>query len=702
MGAGDAVWDEWRFGGLRVNEFHRRSIAAAFHHIDGSFSRIEAILNSIGAKSPFSSYAFDVGPMEQSAIAGYLQRLRERMWAATHRLEIPPENRRISAAWSIRTTLLDVSITLAEIEPRRLLGYGELDESSATVLSGILSDLERLLDSLDAYLTRVSGGDMAERMARLETTPSDREALTRVEDVITRHGLVELRPPLDAILSRLESRDLEIAVFGRVSCGKSSLLNYLLGEAILPVGVLPVTAVLTRLRRTANREAIVRSEIGQPRSIALGEVAAFVTEEGNPRNTRRIVDVTIGIPSERLTEGVTLIDTPGVGSLATVGAAQTKAYLPRCDLGVLLIDAGSILDHEDLALLTAMNEAAVPSMVLISKCDLLSEKDRERIVEYVKRQTHEILGTAASVDLVSTRDADAALTDKWFEERIKPIMLRHREELERSVRRKIGNLVESALSFLSVHLERLRVGPGATNEANDDEARKILREAEGRTASVAALLTKPLEEGITKAIEEVIEQASAEVVLRSRRRQPAETVPKDLVARLLAAEAEETRVRMEDLSGVLTDTAQRLPSLLAMPAIRLDEDPQQILDPLPPADEPSLTALQGPTNSPLYALWRAAAVRSAQRKMRSQYAARMWSVVRDHRLKLRSWTERNLRHVTNAFEARVAVYRAKLDASAEDEEPARMQEKLQLDMALLRGLLGTPNELETPQPSVTL
>ena len=73
-----------------------------------------------------------------------------------------------------------------------------------------------------------------------------------------------------------------------------------------------------------------------------------------------------------------LVDTPGVGSLARSGGSETFAYLPYCDLGVVLIDAASTLTPDDLDLLRLLYEAAVPAQVVLSKADLLTPADRER------------------------------------------------------------------------------------------------------------------------------------------------------------------------------------------------------------------------------------------------------------------------------------------------------------------------------------
>jgi hypothetical protein len=100
---------------------------------------------------------------------------------------------------------------------------------------------------LDIYLEQGSGQDLQERLARLEQTNDEIELLRTIERIVTNRGLVEFRPALATIVDRLAESRFEIALFGRVSSGKSSLLNYILGSAALPVGVNPITAVPTRV-----------------------------------------------------------------------------------------------------------------------------------------------------------------------------------------------------------------------------------------------------------------------------------------------------------------------------------------------------------------------------------------------------------------------------------------------------------------------
>jgi hypothetical protein len=83
-------------------------------------------------------------------------------------------------------------------------------------------------------------------LEKLQAQGGDVELLKILEGVIADRGSVEFRTTPATILDRLSERNFEIAVFGRVSSGKSSLLNAILASDVLPAGVTPITSVPTR------------------------------------------------------------------------------------------------------------------------------------------------------------------------------------------------------------------------------------------------------------------------------------------------------------------------------------------------------------------------------------------------------------------------------------------------------------------------
>ena len=73
--------------------------------------------------------------------------------------------------------------------------------------------------------------------------------LERVLGLANELKLANLQPQIVACRNQLQAGDgIDVAVFGRFKAGKSSFLNSLAGRTVLPIGVVPLTAVVTRLR----------------------------------------------------------------------------------------------------------------------------------------------------------------------------------------------------------------------------------------------------------------------------------------------------------------------------------------------------------------------------------------------------------------------------------------------------------------------
>jgi hypothetical protein len=128
---------------------------------------------------------------------------------------------------------------------------------------------------------------------------------------------------LDALRERFAQNRLQLAALGQFKRGKSTFINALLGAPLLPIGVLPLTAVptfiawgpqpLVRVRFNDKHpvEQLTSDEPGSIREFLF----RFVTEEANPENRLGVARVDLSYPAPLLADrGTVLIDTPGVGS----------------------------------------------------------------------------------------------------------------------------------------------------------------------------------------------------------------------------------------------------------------------------------------------------------------------------------------------------------------------------------------------------
>jgi GTP-binding protein EngB required for normal cell division len=440
--------------GNSLNANHVRRLSVTCRYLDKLLADMEAALNISTSKLAFPQYVRDVAPAQQRVIEDYIVRIRAQLMRVLDGQGIERPAADIPVSRALHSLLTFIDIAVEELKPEYMRGYGEIPPSAAVELNGIAGELRGLVNQLDRYVRHGARENLQTRLERLEELGDEVTLLKKLETAITAHGLVEYRSTLSMILDRLEDNGFEIAIFGRVSSGKSSLLNTILETDTLPVGVTPITAVPTRI--TFGKEPTVDVWFANrtPERFDLSRLSEFVAEQSNPGNEKHITKVVVYLPSPRLRDGVIFVDTPGLGSLATRGAAETMAYLPRCDLGVVLIDAASTLTPEDLQTIRVLYEAAVPVMVLLSKADILSLPDRARIVEYVRKHINDELQIDLSVHPVSVMPQNRNLLDEWFVNDIMPLYGQRQDLKLRSVKRKIGALRRSVEFSLQSRLRR--------------------------------------------------------------------------------------------------------------------------------------------------------------------------------------------------------------------------------------------------------
>ena len=114
---------------------------------------------------------------------------------------------------------------------------------------------------------------------------------------------------------RLYERELIISVIGQFKRGKSSLINALLGEELLPVGIIPLTTTVTEIRRGDGFRAVVRFSDDSEQETNRENLPDYISEQKNPGNQKNVAEVKLWTKHISFGAGITLVDTPGVGSI---------------------------------------------------------------------------------------------------------------------------------------------------------------------------------------------------------------------------------------------------------------------------------------------------------------------------------------------------------------------------------------------------
>jgi GTP-binding protein EngB required for normal cell division len=572
-----------------LNDSQKQHLLANCQYADKLLSDVESILSAAQSKSVFPKYTGGLTPPQRRVVEDYIARIRSQILSALQSQGIPLPRPVMATAHSVKVALTFAGIALEECTADKMRGYGEVPSEVVSELNGLVNEIKGLLEQLSGYLGQNVDQDPRERLKRLSQTGGEIELLKRLATVISEQGLVDYRGRLSAILDRAESKNFEIALFGRVSSGKSSLLNHMAGFDLLPVGVTPITAVPTRIVFGATPRLLVRTAGQSERVYRVDDVAEFVTEQQNSGNTKRVERLVVEFPSERLKDRVVLVDTPGLGSLATAGASETLAYLPRCDLGVVLMDAGSTLTMEDVSTVQALFEAAINTTIVLSKADLLEAGDIRRMKEYIGSQIRSHLGLEVQIHAVSIAPGFTHLLDDWFTNELAPLYERHRELTQESLRRKIGALRDSVTGALRVRLDRA-AHPGSPvllaapelAEAENDLRRVTGRFEEVRqqwfrdTLQLRDYGPKFLEEAASRIVERWHTQDAPSVISWEMFEGIATTIS--------AAKASGIRVMFEDLARDLGDTLRKVSNLLGEDSAVVAEELTGVIKEMPRID----------------------------------------------------------------------------------------------------------------------
>lgn len=231
--------------------------------------------------------------------------------------------------------------------------------SSPTVLEGPLAALReseiRLLNDVATTL-----GDMG------ESAQADRQRLLDV------------------------SQDLRAAFFlvviiGEFNAGKSSFVNALLGDRLLPMGITPTTEAIELIRHgeTINRNPVLRDD--------------GIREWTHP-NTGA--------------EGVALVDTPGTGSVFRKHEATAKSFLHRSDLVIFVLSAKRALADTERLYLELAKDYGKKIILVVNQSDLLGDNERSEVRRFIERQVAELLDLETLLFMTSAKEALATLDNQ--------------------------------------------------------------------------------------------------------------------------------------------------------------------------------------------------------------------------------------------------------------------------------------------------
>lgn len=154
--------------------------------------------------------------------------------------------------------------------------------------------------------------------------------IDNIQEAIERFHIVSLNRQVEICKGLLNTRPIiDVAILGQFKAGKSSFINSIVGRNVLPIGVIPVTTVITRLQYGERERAIVTYFDGTTINVPLETLSEFISEKENPSNAKNVSLVDIELTSLDMYPGLRFVDTPGMGSVFKYHMEVSENWLLR-------------------------------------------------------------------------------------------------------------------------------------------------------------------------------------------------------------------------------------------------------------------------------------------------------------------------------------------------------------------------------------
>jgi GTPase Era involved in 16S rRNA processing len=131
-----------------------------------------------------------------------------------------------------------------------------------------------------------------------------------------------------------------------------------------------MTGTLARLRAQNRAEELSYDEIGRQAQESISQPIVHT--------------VNVWYPSPLLADGITLVDTPGIGSINPEHGEATRGFIHKADAVIFLINTDPVISASECNFLTFLQDYVSRFLFVVTKIDRFDETERRESLDYTR------------------------------------------------------------------------------------------------------------------------------------------------------------------------------------------------------------------------------------------------------------------------------------------------------------------------------
>ncbi len=213
--------------------------------------------------------------------------------------------------------------------------------------------------------------------------------IKKIKSVIYSLNNQRIKAEIDELSEKVTSEKFYLVMLGLFKRGKSSLINALLKDEIVPTGVIPLTAIITLIEYSSKKYAKIFYNNSECKIVNIDEISQYVAEKENPKNIKKVSHIIIYHDSEIL-KSVTIIDTPGVGSSLEHNTETTNQFIDKIDAALFILSVDVPITKAETEFLAGIKMRVPKIIFVLNKIDLFTDEQLDEAEDYNRNVLNEI------------------------------------------------------------------------------------------------------------------------------------------------------------------------------------------------------------------------------------------------------------------------------------------------------------------------